>query len=416
MFRFSPPRHFFLFLSLALLLAVTLTTAACGGKPEPTPTPTRTPRPTLTPTPLPPTATPVPTHTPTPDATDTPTSTPTHTPTPEPPTPTPTPTLDPNLIIPENGSGISLFTGQTASDPAVLDRRPLAIKISNDEGAHKRQAGLNAADVIVESRVEFSYTRYTTIYQSQNAPRVGPIRSARLVDLELPVIFDAVLAFSGGVQPVRKMIYDSNLGDHVIEQALNGHAYYRDPTWSPPNNLFADTATLWNVVNNRGWNQPPEPTGKFVFSQAPPGGGSDASSVKVPYPVLAVKWQYDAGSGRWLRWAGGQPHIDLADNQQVSAANVVVLGANHIKTLIIEHGEVMRGEGQACINCSVEIQLWGEGPLTVLRDGKIYEGKWVRDGRFGEFHFLDGSGQDIPLKPGNSWWQVVPLNMNVRVE
>jgi len=414
MLRILFPRR--LFLSISLLLLLILTTTACGSQPEPTPTPTRTPRPTLTPTSPPPTNTPVPTNTPTPDATDTPAPTPTETPTPEPPTPTPTPTLDPNIIVPENGSGISLFTGQTASDPAVLDRRPLAIKISNDESAHARQAGLNAADVIVESRVEFSYTRFTTIYQSQGAQRVGPVRSARLIDLEIPVIFDAVLAFSGGVRPVRDMIYGSNLGDHVIEQALNGHAYYRDPELSIPNNLFADTTTLWNVVTNRGWNQPPEPTGKFVFSQAAPEGGNDASSVRVPYPILAVNWQYDAASGRWLRSAGGKPHIDLADNQQVSAANVVILSANHVKTLIIEHGEVMRGEGQACINCSVEVQLWGEGPLKVLRDGKVYEGKWIRDGRFGDFRFLDGSGQDIPLKPGSSWWQVAPMNMNVTVQ
>ncbi|NOX61447.1 MAG: DUF3048 domain-containing protein [Chloroflexi bacterium] len=398
----------------ALLAAMAL--SACG-KAEPTPTPTRTPLPpTFTPTPVPPTPEPVaqaPTDTPTPaPPTDTPI--PTDTPT---PAPTPTPTPNPDLIIPANDPGVSKFTGLRPADPSALQRRPLAIKIANDEVAQPRQSGLNKADVIVESRVEFSYTRFTAIYQSQDAPRVGPIRSARLIDLELPVIFDAVLAFSGGVQPVRELIYDSDFGDHVIEQALNGFAFYRDKTWPPPNNLFADTTVLWNLTTNRGWNLPPEDaSAAWIFTEAPPEGGRPAKAVSVPYPVFAVRWVYDEDSGRWLRWAGGEPHIDQADGQQVSAATVVVLGANHVKTLIVEHGTERRGEGQNCINCSVQVQLWGEGPAMILRDGMVYEGKWVRPERHAPFRFVDAQGNDIPLKPGNAWWQVYPLGMDVTVE
>ncbi|MCO6452312.1 MAG: DUF3048 domain-containing protein [Caldilineales bacterium] len=400
-----------IFLLIGLVLLASL--SACGGGPEPTPTPTRTPLPVATDTPVPPTDTPVPTDTPTPDFTPTPTNTPEPTGT---PTPSPTPTLDPNLIIPANDPGISPLTGERPSDPSVLQRRPLAIKIANDELAHERQAGLNQADVVVESRVEFSYTRLTSLFQSQNASRVGPIRSARLIDVELPVLFDAVLAFSGGVQPVRELLYDSSFGDHILEQALNGQSYFRDSTWSPPNNLFADTAVLWNTVTHRGWNKVPEGTISQVFSQAPPASGSPATALSIPYPVLAVRWQYDPGSGRWLRSAGGQPHIDLGDNKQVSAANVITLAANHVKTLIVEHGEERRGEGQDCINCSVQIQLWGEGPAQIFRDGQVFTGKWIRPEGDAPFRFVDGNGQDIPLKPGNSWWQVVPLEMQVRVE
>ena len=47
----------------------------------------------------------------------------------------------------------------------------------------------------------------------------------------------------------------------------------------------------------------------------------------------------------------------------------------------------------------------------VLRDGKVYEGKWIRSGRREPFRIVDGAGKDIPLKPGNSWWQVVPPDL-----
>ncbi|RME81369.1 MAG: DUF3048 domain-containing protein [Caldilineae bacterium] len=347
-----------------------------------------------------------------------PTDTPLPTPTPEPsPTPTPTPSPTPAVVFinPAAAEGISFITGEQPEDTSRLQRRPYAIKISNDEIAHPRQAGINQADLIVESRVEYSYTRFTAIYQLRDAPRVGPIRSARLVDVELPVIFDAILAFSGAVQPVREMLYQSDFGDHILEQALNGRAFYRDHTWKAPNNLFADTDTLWNVATRRGWNVPPQPTAAWIFSPAPPPGGQPATQVSIPYPVYPVRWVYDAGNGRWWRWTGGEPHIDQADGQQVSAATVVILVANHVKTLILEHGNKPQGQGQKCANCSVQIQLWGEGPAQILRDGQVFVGKWVRPERHSPFRFVDAAGNDIPMKPGNAWWQIVPYEMNVTI-
>ncbi len=400
------PRLIPLLCAAVLLVVLALAASGCGSQPAATPTPTKTPVPEAT-TPPTPTPTPPPTNTPVP----TPTPVGTDTPTPV-PTPTPTATADPNVINPALDPGVSPFTGERL-DPTVLQRRPLAIKISNDEIAHQRQAGLNKADIVVESRVEYNYTRFTSLFQSQDAPRVGTIRSARLIDRDLPVIFDAVLGFSGAVKDVRDQLYNSDLKDQIIEQALNGPSYFRDTTWGPPNNLFVDTSVLRRTAASRGWNTPPKPTLKTVFSQAAPAGGKPAAAVNIPYPVLPVRWQYDAGSGRWLRWAGGSPHIDQATGEQVNAVNVVVIGANHVVTLIVEHGTDRLGEGQNCRNCSVEEQIWGEGPLKIFRDGQVFEGKWVRDERNAPFRFVDANGNDLPLKPGNSWWQVVPLDMKV---
>lgn len=402
-------------LFMILILAAGLALAGCGGAPAATPTPTKTPIrvavatdtpvSVATSTPIPPTPTPAPPlDTPTPASTATPTDTPI-------PTEEPTPTPDLTLIVPATDASVFPFTGLRPADPAQLARRPLAIKVANQASVNP-QSGLNRADVVVESRVEYSETRYTAIYHSQGAERVGSIRSARLIDRDLPVIFDAVLCFSGAVQPVREMLYNSDLSDQIIEQALNGASYYRDPNIRVPDNLFADTATLWNTATFRGYNAAPQPTGAFFFREAAPDAPA-ASSIAIPYPRFPVRWTYDAGSGRWLRQMGGDPHIDAVTGEQLSAANVVVLGVNHVTTLILEHGsEMARDNAGNCINCSIEIQLWGEGPLTVLRDGRQISGKWVRPERFAPFRFLDASGNDIPLKPGNSWWQVTPLEMS----
>jgi hypothetical protein len=318
--------------------------------------------------------------------------------------------------LPPRQPGVSIFTGLRPADPAVLNRRPLAVKVDNEPEVVP-QTGLSLADVVVESSKERCMTRYTAIYQSQDAPRIGSIRSARLVDKELPVIFDAILSFSGAVEPVRQELLKSDIGNHILEQARSAGAFFRDPNIAIPFNVFASTAAQWKFATQKGWNTVPNPTAAWVFSEGAPPGGSSANQIALPIPTfyaqLKPRWSYDSASGRWLRFIGKIPHIDKADGKQLSAANVIVLGANHVKTLIPEQGTALtKGD---CNNASVQIQLWGEGPAKIFRDGKVYEGKWVRPDRHAPFRFVDAKGQDIPLKPGNSWWQIVPLDAKVTV-
>lgn len=391
----------------ALVLLSALIGACTGRQPEPTPTPTRTPRP-------------VETKPPTPTATVAPTDTPAPTPTPLPPTATatpavtPTPTVDTSVIVPGRNPDISPYTGLKPADPKILERRPMAIKVANQESVHP-QSGLSKADIVVESPVEYSETRYTVLFHSQDAERVGSVRSARLIDVELPAIFDSVLAYSGGVQPVVDKLVASPFSKLVLNETAAGAGFFRDPNIVVPDNLFANTVKLAEVVAKKGLNQRPQPAAGWVFAPAAPAGGAAASSITLPYPRFQVKWTYDPAAGRWKREMGGKAHVDKATGEQLSAADVVILIAPHVKTLILEHGTAMDGQGQACRNCSIEIQLWGEGPAKVLRDGKVYEGKWIRAGQREPFRIVDGAGKDIPLKPGNSWWQVVPPDLKLTV-
>ena len=393
---------------MIVVIVISVLVGACGSQPVPTPTPTRTPRPVETNTPLPPTPTSTLAFTQTPAPTPTPTATAT-------PAASPTPTVDANIIVPARDPNISPYTGLKPDDPKVLERRPVMIKVANQQSVQP-QSGLSKADIVVESQVEYSETRYTVLYQSQDANRIGSIRSARLIDLELPAIFDSVLAFSGGVQPVLDKFAASDLRNLVLDETGAGPGFFRDPNIVVPDNLFADTTKLWGVIAQKGMNKRPEPAAGWVFANTASSGGAPASSINIPYPLYQVQWTYDPAAGRWKRNMGGAAHVDKVTGEQLSAATVVILVAPHVKTLILEHGDAMDGEGQSCSNCSVEIQLWGTGPAKVLRDGKVYEGMWLRSDRRAPFRIVDAAGKDIPLKPGNSWWQVASTTMTLVVK
>ena len=430
-------RRLFILAGIMIIVALLISAGCTAPAAQATPTPTKTPRPA--PTEAPPTATeaPQPTATPVPpsptvlpptetsvavatEASVAATETPAEaavvtTPTTAAPAQPEQPASGAVATLPPRQPGVSILTGLRPEDPTVLDRRPLAVKVDNDP-AVVPQSGMGKADIVVETRKEGCLTRFTAIYQSQDAPKIGSIRSARLVDVELPVIFDAVLAYSGAVGPVQQKLSNSDLGGQFILQGSGG-ALFRDPNIAVPFNLFANTAAAWKWVAQRGWNTVPEPSAGWVFSEAAPAGGAAANGLSFTYtklyPHLKIGWAYDAGSGRWLRSIGGQPAIDKADGQQLTAANVVVLTANHVQTLIPEQGtQLTQGP---CSNASIEIQLWGQGPAKILRDGQVYEGKWLRGDRHAPFRFVDAKGQDIPLKPGNSWWQVVPTDVPLTV-
>jgi hypothetical protein len=82
---------------------------------------------------------------------------------------------------------------------------------------------------------------------------------------------------------------------------------------------------------------------------------------------------------------------------------VVVVYATHVDSDIFED-EPRRNHP------SVQIQLWGTGPVVVFRDGQAFEGLWARPKREQMLLFRDPTGQiPIPLKPGNTWMQLVPL-------
>jgi hypothetical protein len=336
------------------------------------------------------------TNTPRPRATATPTPT-------EAPTATVVPT--PPGLMTEFPPDVNPLTGEKVSDPAVLNRRPLAIKVSNSPPIVRPQAGLSFADLVFEHYAEGGVTRFTAVFLTNDVQKVGSVRSCRLIDLEIPAMYKSALAFSGASAGVKQKVRQSDFFDRAISPdfGIGAPVFVRIPNGKPlEHTMFTSTDQLWNELDKRGLNGRQDLKG-MAFMQTPPPGGQPATQITIAYRATTATWRYDTASGRYLRWDDGAPHTDELTGQQLSAANVVVVWANHVETDILEDSF---GGG----HYSIQIQIWGEGPVRIFRDGQMYEGKWVRQRREDMLSFVDQNGDPWPLKPGNSWFQLISLD------
>ena len=385
--------HFLIVVIIVALLA------ACGqDDPAPTaepPTPTEAvaqvePSPTA----APPTATVEPSPTATPSAT---------------PTMTPTPTATSVLLLaPEDfGEDRNPLTGEVVEDPSLLERRPIAVKISNSPAEFVRpQSGLGQADLVFEAVTEGPITRFTAVIYGQSPETMGPIRSGRLIDVEIPAMYDAAFAYSGSSSGVAEKLFNSDFSNRILRPSAPG--YYRTGEEKPfEHTLYGYPETWWEELDSRELNRAPNFSTQMAFSEEPPAGGEPAGHVNINYrDRMIVDWRFDEESGRYLRWADGEEHTDRLTDEQLSVANVIIVYAVHQ----VDYNICEFYYNDQCTAYSTEAQIWGQGPVWIVRDGQMYRGVWKREQRNHMLTFYDQDDNPLPLQIGNSFVQVVPLH------
>lgn len=397
------------------VLIALLLMAACGGGPAATPTPTVAIA----------TATTIPT----------PIATPTLAPTPE-----------ATLAGPFGPSGfpanVNPLTGLTVSDPAVLNRRPLLIKVSNQGPEIRPQSGLSFADHVWEFEMEgWALTRFTAVFYSQTPTYVGSVRSARLPDIEQMMdMYGGILVYSGGSSNryapgtpprVNELINAAPWVRRVVTQdyltALG--VSYNEPYFARLDaptadidfyhKLFANPAEIWRLATEEGFNDRPNLDGLY-FNFTPPAGGTPTTEVSIDYLGSGPRhiWRYDAARNRWLSFTEDQqahvpeaPDTDFLTGQQLAFDNVVIIHAFHWDADYIED----EATGEHGVHINLDQDQWGfPATITLLRDGMRFEGTWQRTfGSSGMMQFLDANGQLIAFKPGTIWFSVVNNNLEV---
>ena len=368
-----------------------------------------------------PTADPIATQRPIVKPTVTPIASPTLAPTATPAT-SPTPTPDARIMT-TFAADVDPLTGEKVTDPAVLNRRPLAIKIGDSiEVGVRPQAGASFADWVIEHESEGGIPRWTAVFYSQTPVRVGGTRSCRIIDAEIPAIFSSLLAcsgMSGGTREYYIKPSDFNQEHRFFSPDFGDWApmFYRGDNAPAPHNLFAVPAEIWKEADKRGSDAKPTITG-LVFATQPIETGSAATDVKLKYGSETINWKFDPKSttcgsltGCYLRWGAGVPQTDALNGQQLSVANVIVVYANHV-----EDGRFLEEDYGAFKAFGIQIQLWNSGAFKLFRDGQEFDGTWSRTERNQMLKFTDAAGNLMPLKPGKTWLELQRLDAPIDVK
>jgi hypothetical protein len=288
------------------------------------------------------------------------------------------------------------LTGLPAPNGGIPQRPAMAVKIDNYP-AGRPQSGLDKADIVFEEPVEGGITRYAAVFQCQNAALIGPVRSARNIDIGiLGQLGNPLLAHVGGINPVLANIEASpivnvDIGD---SQSLmihpSGHV--------APDSDYTSTAIVYGT--HPTMTTPPQPL--FAYSKTPPPGGTPVSTVHIDFSGTSnVTWKWNPTTNTFLRFYNGTTPDMLANNVQNAGANVVV------QYVQISHGPWLENS-EGGLEVQADLYPNASGTAVVYRNGMAISATWHRSTLGSPTQFVNAFGVPIPLQPGQTWVELVP--------
>ena len=285
----------------------------------------------------------------------------------------------------KNEPPLNSISGLPGGDGPVL-----VVKIDDTPEADP-QIGLEDADLVYIEQVEGGLTRLAAVYSSKIPEQVGPVRSARISDVELFAQYGHVgFAFSGVQRKMRPIIDAANLQD-LGAQNHSSTFYTTDPTRNPPYAMVLRTDLLMQYAKdnnldlatskNMGWN----------FDDSPAGGVA-ISSAHLSWPSNSYDAYWSAKEGRWLLDHSHSPDL---------AASGVQLGP---KTLVIQlvsiTDSIYKDKVGGITPLSVTV---GTGSGFILRDGKYFAATWSRPDATSGTTWKSMDGTEISFAKGQIW-------------
>lgn len=339
------------------------------------------------------------------------TPTPTSSPTPVPPTLTPTPAYPVDGYGPENfPEGINPLTGLEVENPELLDRRPIIVKVQNLPRADRPHWGLSNADIIYEYYTELGTTRFAAVFYGQDAEMVAPIRSARLFDFNVVRAYKGMFIFGSAYEATYNRLVNSEFSNRLmIESANTADVIYRiEP--NSKNFEVANTSKVAEYTQRMGIDNSRQDLDGMLFKMQAPAGGEKSDSIFVRFSAAIYnRWDYNPKTQTYTRYSDLENSygpddevyeklIDRANDEAITKENIAIIFVRHTDIDARPAVEVM------------DVSLLGTGTAYIARDGKVYEVSWSRPTEESVLTFLNPDGSIFPLKPGQTWVEVLTLN------
>jgi hypothetical protein len=283
-----------------------------------------------------------------------------------------------------------------------LERTAIAVQI-DDHPAARPARNLRRADMVVEATVEGDTTRFTAIYLCRSTVGLtGPIRSARYYNVDLWQDLGVLtVGFGASWEALDRF---AAFGMPYLDGIRGGWPWFTRAGVGrhAPHNLYGDVealrssfgehAALDQLAGDVGLLRP-----QFTFDAAagrPVGRAVGAVEIRTN-SYWRIGWRWDASLDAWRRLDGGNPTIDEADGEPVTATSVVVQRVPE---------EVVYGDPDPAGNPRRLHHLVGTGV------GTLWSRPTQADGT--SWTYAEGGGP-VVLPPGLVWWEIIPVQAGI---
>ncbi|MDD7176041.1 MAG: DUF3048 C-terminal domain-containing protein [Clostridiales bacterium] len=298
--------------------------------------------------------------------------------------------------------GVNPITGEPFSGAY----QPILVNIDAHPGALPHW-GVSDADLTYEMPIQADgSTRELALFMGTVPDSAGPVRSARIPMCSLREMWGGVFYFygyQGGSTSVLDWVKAHSANKKLAYPYINGIT--TNSGWFPrsndsnhvaPHNVRLDLTAVRDSYTEMPTAHP------FLFTDTGLEHGEAVDGIVISYkqtsPAYVTAYQYNAQTGLYERYRNGEPYVDANNGEACSYANVLVLRT-----------DVSWYNGN---NSRPVIRLNGEGVCEIFQNGRYIRGTWARDctenSNLGSrMVFLDENGDELPLKVGRTFIQIV---------
>ena len=293
----------------------------------------------------------------------------------------------------------NLLNGLPGSNNEII-----IVKI-DDSNQARPQTGIEDADVVYIEQVEGGATRIAALYSSKYPEIVGPVRSARISDMEIFAQYGKFgFAYSGAQRKLISVIEAANLFNMSAERFGYYEPYFRDESRYAPVNLYLHPNVLLEKAHAKDIYFEKATKSGWVFG--PVGkAGEDGKNIKNGRKVLGVDFSWpavkygadwDKVSKKWLIRQNGESKMARSGSQ---------LGAD---TLVLQLVAITDSEyGDKFGGVTPHSATVGTGNALIFRSGKVFDAIWSRPTAIDTTTWKDAAGVDIPFATGQTWIALV---------
>ena len=282
------------------------------------------------------------------------------------------------------------ITYNTISGRVGVDGPIMAVKL-DDTSSARPQIGLEDADVVYIEQVEGGLTRLAAIVSSVIPTNIGPIRSARISDIDILSQYGKVIfAYSGAQRAMLTVIANSNLWDYGA-QRQSPTIYTRDANRPAPYDMVLRGDLLLEKAKADERDIAISKSAGWSFGEAPVGGVA-IDSVALRWPASRYEATWSKAEKRWLLSNGGVANF-AASGKQLGPTTFV------IQTVEMSDSIYRSADG----SYTPLSETVGSGTGYILRDGRSFKANWSRPAAESGTTWTLADGSEIKFAAGSIW-------------